>query len=69
MEEKDPVWKPGDFVRFAHIPPGGPRFKVLSVGTNGMVTVEGMAGEFGPHIFVAETAPALGQVDEADLEV
>ena len=41
----------GKPVRFAH-EPNGPVRSVQSVGWNGMVTLEGMAGEFAPHLFV-----------------
>lgn len=42
----------GKRVRFAHVPAGGETTRVTSCGWDGMVTVEGMSGEFAPHIFV-----------------
>jgi hypothetical protein len=65
MENKK--WKIGDRVRFANVPPGGPSFRVVEITTlNGqqMIAVEGMVGEFGAHIFVAETPAAPHSPDE-----
>lgn len=45
----------GKKVRFAHHDQG-PYRRVVSVGWNGMVSLEGMTGEFGPHIFIEECA-------------
>lgn len=39
-------------VRFAHLPDSKP-MRIESVSWNGMVTVEGMAGEFAPHLFIS----------------
>jgi hypothetical protein len=44
-------------VRFAHMPGNAP-MRVQSVNWNGMVTVEGMVGEFAPHLFVPEKETA-----------
>ena len=41
----------GKDVRFVH-EPHGPVHHIRSVGWNGMVTVDGLAGEFAPHLFV-----------------
>lgn len=43
----------GKDVCFAHMP-DGPRYRVQSVGWDGMVTLAGdeMVGEFAPHLFV-----------------
>jgi hypothetical protein len=49
----DPVWKVGEYVRFARIPPGGPVYRVEATGAGGMIEIEGMSGEFAPSIFVA----------------
>jgi hypothetical protein len=57
-------WKVGDRVRFAHVPPGGPTFKVLGINRDGMLKLQGMAGEFGAHIFEPETGPGPGSDDE-----
>jgi hypothetical protein len=43
----------GKRVRFAHMEEG-PYFRVQAIGWNGMVELEGMSGEFAPHIFVVE---------------
>lgn len=52
MDVKDPVWTIDQFVRFAHIPPGGPAHRVMAVAANGMIEIEGMTGQFAPAIFV-----------------
>jgi hypothetical protein len=41
----------GKRVCFAH-EPQGPSHAVQAVGWNGMVTIDDMAGEFAPHLFV-----------------
>jgi hypothetical protein len=41
----------GKFVCFRHML-DGPAYRVQSVGWNGMVSLEGMTGEFAPHLFV-----------------
>lgn len=41
----------GQQVRFAH-QPDGPWRRIQSMSWNGMLTVEGMEGEFAPHLFV-----------------
>ena len=41
----------GEEICFAH-QPDGPFFMVRSVGHRGMVEIDGMAGEFAPHLFV-----------------
>lgn len=42
----------GKYVQFLHESPGsGPRFFVQSCNFIGMVTLEGMVGEFPPHLF------------------
>jgi len=43
----------GRDVRFAH-QPEGPLHHVNAVASNGMVRLANMAGEFAPHLFVAE---------------
>ena len=42
----------GKRVRFAHMPDDTQGRRVISMGWNGMVTLEGMSGEFAPHLFV-----------------
>ena len=42
----------GKMVVFANQPPGAAPTRVVSVGWNGMVTLDGWAGEFAPHLFV-----------------
>ncbi len=46
----------GRDVRFAH-EPDGPVHRVLAVGSNGMVTLYNMAGEFAPHLFIMAGGP------------
>lgn len=46
----------GKPIRFAH-EPDGPNRSVQAIGWNGMVTLQGMAGEFAPHLFIF--APVL----------
>jgi hypothetical protein len=41
----------GKYVRFAHRQFDGPR-RVTGVGWNGMVMLDGMSGEFAPHLFI-----------------
>jgi hypothetical protein len=41
----------GKTVRFLHQVKTGPDLSVASVRWNGMVTVQGFVGEFGPHLF------------------
>ena len=41
-------------VRFAHMPKGSPTYRVHDVSWAGLVTLEGMAGEYAPHLFVVE---------------
>jgi len=43
----------GKRVRWAHLPDGA-ALRVQSVGWSGLVTVEGFAGEFAPHLFVVK---------------
>ncbi|CAB4167790.1 hypothetical protein UFOVP860_50 [uncultured Caudovirales phage] len=43
----------GKAVCFAH-QPHGPARRVMVVGWNGMVMLQGMAGEFAPHLFVVK---------------
>jgi hypothetical protein len=57
-------WKVGDYVRFAHVSPGIERFKIIGITREGMLQLAGMAGEFGPHIFEAETSATPGPDDE-----
>ena len=66
----DPVWKVGEYVRFAHIPAGGPAYRVEAIGAGGMIEIEGMTGEFAPSIFVpAEKIPEReGLPSAADLD-
>ncbi len=42
----------GKEVRFAH-QERGPWYRIQSMSWNGMLTLEGMSGEFAPHLFVA----------------
>jgi hypothetical protein len=44
----------GKYVRFAHQAAEGPNRRVESVNFIGMVTIQGMTGEFAPHLFVAQ---------------
>lgn len=46
----------GKPIRFAH-EPDGPNRSVQAIGWNGMVTLQGMVGEFAPHLFIF--APVL----------
>jgi hypothetical protein len=39
-------------IRFAHLPPGAQDTRVTSISHDGMVTIEGLPGEFAPHLFV-----------------
>lgn len=41
-------------VRFAHQQESGPDHRVQWISWNGMIGLEGMAGEFAPHLFVAK---------------
>lgn len=53
-------WKVGDLVRFAGEPEGTKR-RVTAVNDHPihpMISIEGMVGEFGFHIFVAWDYPA-----------
>ncbi len=43
----------GKEVRFAHDENNPTWYRIQSMGWNGMLTLEGMAGEFAPHLFVA----------------
>lgn len=46
----------GKYVRFVHRQFDGPR-RVIGCGPTGMVEIEGMSGEFAPHLFtVAEVS-------------
>ena len=46
----------GKRVRFRHmVYDVGPSYRVSSVSWNGMVGLEGMVGEFAPHLFVVVT--------------
>jgi hypothetical protein len=47
----------GKQIHFAH-QPGGPLYRVRSVGWNGMVTIDNMVGEFAPHLFVVSKEKA-----------
>lgn len=42
----------GKVVVFRHIPPTVLPARVVSVSDDGMVEIEGMAGEFAPHLFM-----------------
>ena len=42
----------GKEVRFNH-QPDGPWYRICSVGFRGMVQIEGIPGEFAPHLFVS----------------
>ena len=44
-------------VCFAHMPTG-PAYRVACIHWNGMVELDGMAGAFAPHLFVAPTGEA-----------
>jgi hypothetical protein len=52
-----PVWKVGDFVRFAHQANSGPSYRVSAVireaGEPSMLELTGWSGRFAMHIFVA----------------
>lgn len=45
----------------------GPGYRLQSVGWNGMVTIEGMAGEFAPHLFYVVTSASDIQFKEATM--
>lgn len=47
----------GKAVCFAH-QPDGPAHRILAVGWNGMITLDDMAGEFAPHLFVVAKGTA-----------
>jgi hypothetical protein len=47
----------GKTIRFNHLTEAGPDCRVTSIGWNGMVTIEGWAGEFAPHVFTIVEAP------------
>lgn len=40
-------------IAFAH-QPDGPVYRVRALGWNGMVTIDGLPGEFAPHLFVTK---------------
>ncbi len=42
----------GKPVRFAHQRESGPSYRINACGRMGMLTLEGLAGEFAPHLFV-----------------
>lgn len=57
-EVPDPVWKVGQFVRFAHIKAGGPCYRVRKIVQGihgGMIEIEGLPGQFAPSVFVEAT--------------
>lgn len=50
----------GKFVRFNH-QPDGPIYSVQSCGWNGMITLDGLPGDFAPHLFTPESADRNGE--------
>lgn len=43
----------GKEVRFAHQEVNPTWYRITSMGWNGMLTLDGLPGEFAPHLFVA----------------
>ncbi len=64
----DPVWEVGKFVRFAHIPAGGPAHRVEKIVPGGMIEIQGMPGQFAASIFVSAEAPGLPSADDLDAD-
>lgn len=66
----DPIWRIGDYVRFAHIPAGGPAHRVDAIVAGGMIEIQGMTGQFAPSLFVsADKIPEReGLPSSADLD-
>lgn len=49
--KKEALALSGKRIRFAHMPEDA-EVRITSICWNGMVTLEGFAGEFAPHLFV-----------------
>ncbi len=47
------LYAKGGGIRFAHQQATGPDYRVQHITWNGFVGLEGMSGEFAPHLFVA----------------
>ena len=56
------TWKVGDAVRFVHQIASGPTYRVNAVDRDGMVSIDGMTGFFGAHLFV-EQSPKVTRSD------
>jgi hypothetical protein len=55
-------WKVGDSVRFAHQLASGPTYRITGFAPDGMVTLDGLPGEYAPHLFV-EQSPKVTRSD------